>query len=46
MHLRLFPRLSHFIGNTLMFAFGAAAAFTGKDDIFYVMIAQGLDTWP
>jgi cytosine permease len=32
-----------FIGNTLMFAFGAVGgAFTGKDDIFYVMIAQGL----
>lgn len=32
-----------FIGNTLMFAFGAVGgAFTGADDIFYVMIAQGL----
>ena len=32
-----------FLGNTLMFAFGAVGgAFTGKDDIFYVMIAQGL----
>ncbi len=31
------------IGNTLMFFFGAVGgAFTGKDDIFYVMIAQGL----
>lgn len=31
------------LGNTLMFAFGAVGgAFTGKDDIFYVMIAQGL----
>lgn len=31
------------IGNTLMFSFGAVGgAFTGKDDIFYVMIAQGL----
>ncbi len=30
-------------GNSLMFIFGAAGgAFTGKDDIFYVMIAQGL----
>ncbi|MDT3768031.1 cytosine permease [Gleimia hominis] len=31
------------LGNTLMFSFGAVGgAFTGKDDIFYVMIAQGL----
>jgi cytosine permease len=31
------------IGNSLMFAFGAVGgAFTGKDDIFYVMMAQGL----
>ena len=31
------------IGNILMFCFGAVGgAFTGKDDIFYVMIAQGL----
>lgn len=31
------------LGNTLMFCFGAVGgAFTGKDDIFYVMIAQGL----
>lgn len=31
------------LGNTLMFAFGAVGgAFTGKEDIFYVMIAQGL----
>ena len=31
------------IGNSLMFAFGAVGgAFTGKEDIFYVMIAQGL----
>lgn len=30
-------------GNSLMFIFGAAGgAFTGKNDIFYVMIAQGL----
>ncbi len=35
--------VAFFIGNTLMFAFGAVGgAFTGKDDIFYVMIAQGL----
>ena len=33
----------NFTGNTLMFTFGAVGgAFTGKDDIFYVMIAQGL----
>ncbi len=31
------------LGNSLMFIFGAAGgALTGKDDIFYVMIAQGL----
>jgi len=35
--------LAFFLGNSLMFAFGAVGgAFTGKDDIFYVMIAQGL----
>ncbi len=35
--------IAFFIGNTLMFAFGAVGgAFTGKDDIFYVMLAQGL----
>ncbi|MBO5637091.1 MAG: cytosine permease [Acidaminococcaceae bacterium] len=35
--------IAFLIGNTLMFAFGAVGgAFTGKDDIFYVMIAQGL----
>ena len=35
--------IAFFIGNNLMFAFGAVGgAFTGKDDIFYVMIAQGL----
>lgn len=35
--------VAFFIGNSLMFAFGAVGgAFTGKDDIFYVMIAQGL----
>jgi len=35
--------IAFFIGNTLMFTFGAVGgAFTGKDDIFYVMIAQGL----
>ncbi len=32
-----------FFGNILMFSFGAVGgAFTGKDDIFYVMMAQGL----
>lgn len=35
--------IAFFIGNALMFAFGAVGgAFTGKDDIFYVMIAQGI----
>ena len=35
--------IAFFLGNTLMFCFGAVGgAFTGKDDIFYVMIAQGL----
>lgn len=35
--------IAFFIGNTLMFSFGAVGgAFSGKDDIFYVMIAQGL----
>lgn len=35
--------VAFFIGNSLMFIFGAVGgAFTGKDDIFYVMIAQGL----
>lgn len=35
--------IAFFIGNILMFAFGAVGgAFTGKDDIFYVMISQGL----
>lgn len=35
--------VAFFIGNTLMFAFGAVGgAFTGQEDIFYVMIAQGL----
>ena len=35
--------IAFFIGNTLMFAFGAVGgAFTEMDDIFYVMIAQGL----
>ena len=35
--------VAFFIGNTLMFMFGAVGgASTGQDDIFYVMIAQGL----
>lgn len=35
--------IAFFLGNSLMFSFGAVGgAFTGKDDIFYVMIAQGL----
>lgn len=35
--------IAFFLGNTLMFAFGAVGgAFTGKDDIFYVLISQGL----
>ena len=35
--------IAFFLGNTLMFCFGAVGgAFTGADDIFYVMISQGL----
>ena len=35
--------IAFFLGNTLMFCFGAiGGAFTGKEDIFYVRIAQGL----
>ena len=35
--------IAFFLGNTLMFVFGAVGgAFTGKEDIFYVMEAQGL----
>lgn len=35
--------IAFLLGNTLMFAFGTVGgAFTGQDDIFYVMIAQGL----
>ncbi|MBQ9408412.1 MAG: cytosine permease [Clostridia bacterium] len=35
--------IAFFIGNSLMFAFGAVGgAFTQHDDIFYVMITQGL----
>ena len=35
--------IAFFLGNSLMFIFGAVGgAYTGKDDIFYVMKAQGL----
>ena len=35
--------IAFFLGNTLMFFFGAVGgALTGQEDIFYVMIAQGL----
>lgn len=35
--------IAFFLGNILMFSFGAVGgAMTGKDDIFYVMMAQGL----
>lgn len=35
--------IAFFLGNSLMFLFGAVGgAFTGKEDIFYVMTAQGL----
>ncbi|MDR1851344.1 MAG: cytosine permease [Propionibacteriaceae bacterium] len=35
--------VAFFVGNTLMFTFGAVAgAFTGQNDIFYALIAQGL----
>ena len=35
--------IAFFLGNSLLFCFGAiGGAFTGKEDIFYVMIAQGL----
>lgn len=35
--------IAFFIGNSLMFLFGAVGgASTGQDDIFFVMIAQGL----
>ncbi len=35
--------IAFFLGNSLMFAFGAVGgASTGAEDIFYVMIAQGL----
>lgn len=35
--------MAFFLGSCLMFAFGAVGgAFTGRDDIYYAMIAQGL----
>jgi cytosine permease len=35
--------IAFFLGNSLMFFFGAVGgALTGQEDIFYVMIAQGL----
>ncbi len=35
--------IAFFLGNTLMFFFGGVAgAYTGKDDIFFVMAAMGL----
>ncbi len=35
--------IAFFLGNMLMLSFGAVGgALTGKDDIFYVMMAQGL----
>lgn len=38
--------IAFFLGNTLMFMFGAVGgAFTGQEDIFYVMIAQGLTVY-
>ena len=38
--------IAFFLGNTLMFCFGGVAgAFTGKDDIFWVMIEMGMGIW-
>ncbi len=38
--------IAFFLGNTLMFCFGGVAgAFTGRDDIFWVMIELGLGIW-
>lgn len=38
--------IAFFIGNSLMFCFGGAAgAFTGSNDIFYVMIELNLGIW-
>ena len=38
--------IAFFLGNTLMFCFGGVAgAFTGSNDIFWVMIELGLGVW-
>ena len=38
--------VAFFLGNTLMFCFGGVAgAFTGTNDIFWVMIELGLGVW-
>lgn len=38
--------IAFFLGNTLMFCFGGVAgAFTGTNDIFWVMIELGLGVW-
>ena len=38
--------VAFFLGNTLMFCFGGVAgAFTGTNDIFWVMIELGLGIW-
>ena len=38
--------IAFFLGNTLMFCFGGVAgAFTGTNDIFWVMIEMGLGIW-
>ena len=38
--------IAFFLGNTLMFCFGGVAgAFTGTNDIFWVMIELGLGIW-
>ncbi len=34
--------VAFFLGNSLMFCFGAVGGAVGQSDIFYVMIAQGL----
>ncbi|MBE6036639.1 MAG: cytosine permease [Clostridiales bacterium] len=38
--------IAFFLGNTLMFCFGGVAgAFTGSNDIFWVMIELGMGLW-
>ncbi|MBE5779344.1 MAG: cytosine permease [Clostridiales bacterium] len=38
--------IAFFLGNTLMFCFGGVAgAFTGSNDIFWVMIELGMGVW-